>query len=208
MLDLTTWISEIRTAVEGPDENGKISAWSKIAPRLGPMFQAIQDGINQTAKAVGVDSTTLAQQPNPPAKLNVKVAGELAHVTIEDNSARDRSLNNFVEYSTTPSFSPASTWTEHLGAARHRVLNLPTKGDSGATHQWYFRAHTMGLGSEKASPHVYLGQEEAPTPVSMAGTTSLTLQPSTGCGTTPSNGQKAGEGFGKAQNSNETFKGK
>ena len=197
MLDLTQWISEIRNS----------DTWEKIAPRLGPMFQNISDAINQTAKNAGVDSTTLGQRPNPPSALNVKVAGELAHVTITDNSARDRTRNNFVEYSTSSSFSPASTWTEHLGVGRHRVLTLPTNDDGGNPHQWYFRAHTMSLGSEKASPHVYLGQQGAPTPVTMSGITNLTLQPSTGCGTTPSNGQRAGEGYGKAQNSIETFKG-
>lgn len=195
-LDLSQMISEIRTSAD----------WAAIAPRLGPKLQNIQDAINQAAQAAGVDATKHLDQPDPPAAINVKVAGELAHVTIEDNSARDRSLNNFVEFSTAKSFSPASTWTEHLGVARHRVLNLPTNDDNGQPHNWYFRTYTMSLGSKKASPHVYLGQQGAPTAVTMGGSTNLTLLPSTGAGTAPSNGQKAGTGYGTSQFSKEAMK--
>jgi hypothetical protein len=195
-LDLTQFISEIRTA----------GAWEKIAPRLGPMFQNIQDAINQAAKASGVDSTQHTSQPNPPAKLSVKTAGELAHVTIEDNSARTRARNYFLEYSNKTSFSPANTYTEHLGVGRHKVLNLPTNDDNGKPHNWYFRTYSMEPGSKKASAHVVYGVAGAPTAVTMGGTTNLSLLPSTGAGTAPSNGQKAGQGFGTPQVSKETIK--
>jgi hypothetical protein len=202
-LDIGQFISEIRTSKDEVDGSGRLiaSAWSKIAPRLGPMFDKIQDAVNQTASAAGVDATQHKQSPDPPAKLNVKVAGEMAHVTIEDHSARDRSLHYFVETSNSPSFSAAHV--EHLGVSRGRVLNLPTKDDNGNTHKWYFRAYSMSPGSEKPSPHVYFGQKGAPTPVQMAGSTNLSLLPSTGSGTTPTNGQKPGQGYGHAQVSNE-----
>jgi hypothetical protein len=187
MLDLTQLISEIRTSRD----------WPTTAARMAPQLQNIQDAINQSAQAAGVDPTQHLQTPDPPTKLNVKVAGELAHVTIEDNSSRSRSRNYFVEYSNQTSFSGA--WTEHLGVGRHRVLNLPTKDDGGNTQNWYFRSFSMEPGSKKASPHIYFGEQGAPTSVTMSGSTSLTLSPSTGCGTAPSNGQKAGQGFGTNQ---------
>lgn len=194
-LDLTQFISEIRTSGD----------WAKIAPRLGPMFQNIQDSINQAAQAAGVDPTDHLSQPNPPAALNVKVAGELAHVTIQDQSARSRSLHYFVEYANNTAFSGAHV--EHLGVSRGRILNLPTKNDDGTqTHNWYFRTYSMEPGSKKASNKIYYGVSGAPTAVQMQGTTQLTLLPSTGSGTAPTDGQKPGQGFGTSQVSKEAVK--
>jgi hypothetical protein len=196
MLDLGQWISEVRNS----------SDWDKIAPRLGPMFEAIETAINQTAKSAGVDSTGHLQAPDPPSALNIKAAsnGEQVHITIADNTSRDRTLNYFVEHSTSPVFSPASTWTTHLGVSRHHIMTLPTYPDAGGTKiNYYFRTYSMSPGSEKPSPHVYFGQSMAPTAVTMNGATQLTLQTSTGAGTSPSNGQRAGKGFGIAQVSDE-----
>ena len=191
MIDLTQWISEIKNSTN----------WEKTAPRLGPFFQAIQDSINQTAQAAGVDATSHVQRPDPPSKLNVKVAGELAHVTVEDHSARDRSRHYFVEYANNTAFSGAHV--EHLGVSRGRVLTLPTNDDKGSPHKWYFRTYSMSPGSEKPSPHVYFGVKGAPTAVTMGGSTNLSLSTSTGAGTSPTNGQKPGNGYGKAQYSDE-----
>ncbi len=193
-LDLSNWISEIRTSQD----------WGKIAPRLGPMFQQLQDSINQGFSAVGVDATNTRQTPNPPASLSVQASsnGELAHVAISDNSDRSRALSYFLEHSTSPNFSPTATYTTHLGAARQHMLTLPTQDANGNTQSYYFRAYSMEPGSEKASAHVYYGQQLAPTAVQMNGSTKLTLLPSTGAGTAPTNGGKAGQGFGTVQ----TFK--
>jgi hypothetical protein len=193
-LSLTTWISEIRNSTD----------WSKIAPRLGPMFEKIESSINQVARVTGVDPTNLKQQPDPITKLNVKVSGEMAHVTLDDHSARSRALHYFVEYSNNTNFSGAHV--EHLGASRGRVLTLPTNDDQGNKQNYYFRAYSMEPGSEKPSSHVYNGQQGAPTPVQMSGTTNLSLLPSTGSGTASTTGQKTGEGFGKATFSQESYK--
>lgn len=186
-LDLSQYIAEIATSTD----------WGQIAPRLKPLFEKIRDGINQAASAAGVDATSHLQQPNPPAKLDIKVAGELAHVAITDNSDRTRSRHYFVEYSNNTSFSNA--YVEHMGVSRNKVLNLPTNDDNGSPHNWYFRTYSMEPGSTKASPKVYHGQALAPTPVVMGGTTNLSLLPSTGAGTAPSNGQRAGQGYGTVQ---------
>ena len=192
MLDLTQFISEIRTS----------ASWEKIAPRLAPYFQNIQDGINQAADAAGVDATQHKQQPDPPAKLNIKTAGELAHVTIEDHSARSRSLHYFLHVSTNTAFS--NPHVVHMGVSRGTVLNLPTNDDNGNPVKYYFRCHSMEPGSIKASDHVYHGQQGAPTAVQMSGSTNMTLLTSTGSGTNPTDGQKSRSGYGTPQFSNET----
>lgn len=193
-LDLTNMISEMRNS----------KSWEEFAQRAAPYFQNLQDAVNQTASAAGVDATKHLESPDPPAKLNVKVAGETFHATIEDNSARSRAHNYFLEYSNQPSFS--QSWVKHLGVSRDHVQTLPTKDDNGVTHNWYFRTYSMESGSKKASSHVYLGEQGAPTAVQMQGSTNLTLLPSTGAGTAPSNGQKPGQGFGTSQLSKEAVK--
>jgi hypothetical protein len=198
-LDITQMISEIRTSHD----------WIQTARRIAPYLQQLQDAVNQSAQAAGVDATQHSEPPSPPAKLNVKAAGtgELAHFTVEDNSPRGRALHNFLEISTSSSFSPASTYTRELGPGRHHVESLPTFLDDGSTKQTYYaRCYTMEPGSKKSSEHIYHGQAGAPTGFQMNGSTALTLMPSTGCGTAPSNGQKAGVGFGASQFSDETFK--
>ncbi len=194
MLDISQWVTEIRNS----------SDWSKIAPRLGPMFDKIQSSINQTAQVLGADPTNLKETPKPITALNVKTSGEMAHVTLDDHSARSRALHYFVEYGNNTNFSGAHV--EHLGASRGRVLNLPTNDDHGHPQNWYFRGYSMEPGSEKPSSHVYFGQQGAPTPVVMSGSTNLSLLPSTGAGTASSTGQKSGEGFGKSTFSSESYK--
>lgn len=198
-LDLTQMISEIRTSRD----------WTSTAPRIAPFLQQLQDAVNQSSSASGVDATQHSSPPDPPAALNVKpaVTGEQVHFTITNNAARSRALHHFLEISTSSSFSPANTYTRDLGAGRHHIESLPTFHDDGTTKQTYFtRAYTMEPGSKRASAHVYSGQAGAPTGFQLNGSTAMTLQPSTGAGTTPSNGQKAGQGFGNNQVSDETFK--
>jgi hypothetical protein len=190
MLDLSQMISEIRTS----------KSWEEVASRLGPRLQQLQDAVNQTASAAGVDATKHVQQPDPPSKLNVKASpsGEQVHLTIEDHSARSRSLHYFVEHATNTAFS--GSYVTQLGASRNHHLTLPTFQDDGITKQtYYFRAYSMEPGSVKSSPHIYHGQQGAPTGVQLNGSTAMTLLPSTGSGTGPSNGQKTGVGFGRAQ---------
>lgn len=163
--------------------------------RLAIMFQQMQDGINQTATAVGVDANGHVSAPNPPSAINVKAANGLAHVTITDNSQRSRGLNYFVEASTDTSFSPQNTHIEHLGAGRSRFMSLPAKNDSGDAQPWYFRAYSMNLGSNQRSAHQVFGGSATPTPVSVGGTTQLTPLQGVGSGTTIN----SGEGYGTSQ---------
>lgn len=193
MLDLSPILSELK--------NTTAEDFTQLAPRIAIGLENVQDAINQTALVSGVDSTTHLDPPDPPAALNVKVAnnGELVHLTVEDNSSRDRARTYFIEHSANdPAFS--QPFVHQLGAGRDLKLNLPTFLDDGVTVQdHYFRTYSMNPGSKTASPHVYYGDVYSPVAVNCNGTTAMTLLPSTGAGTAPSNGQKAGHGFGRDQ---------
>lgn len=183
-LDLAQYLTEFKT---------------KIGGRFAVMMQNVQDAVNQSANAVGVDATQHLEPPDPPNAINVKAAGGMAHVTLNDNTQRSRALHYFVEYSTDPNFFNPAPHVEPLGPTRSKVLALPNKDDNGAAQMWHFRAYSMQLSSRTPSDHVVFGGSTNPTPVDVGGDTSLTLLPSTGAGTASSTGQEAGQGFGHAQ---------
>ncbi len=169
-------------------------------PKLGIFLRStVLNGINTVAKHASVAPSGDMQPPSAPGGINVKVAGEMAHVTINDDNEIQRNVEYQVEYADNPSFSGAHV--EHLGSSRGRVLNLPTFPDpnpddpSPPPHNWYFRTYSQYPGSNP-SPITTYGAEN-PTPVNMAGTTALTLQPSTGSGTALGNGSQSGWGLGK-----------
>lgn len=174
----------------------------QLGSRLGILLDKFQTAINQTAQSAGVDSTGFMEPPNAPSALNIKVAsnGEQVHATIHDSTDRSRTRNYFVEYATNPAF--ANSYIEHLGVGRHRVLNLPSKDDSNNTVSYYFRTYSMDPGSAKSSPSTNYGGT-TPTAVTLNGSTKLTLLPSTGAGTAPTNGTRSGQGFGKNQFADE-----
>lgn len=166
--------------------------------RLAVALENIQDAINQTAKLAGVDATGHTVAPDPPNSISVKANKEAVHVTIQDNTTRGRTRHYFVEHADNPGFANAHTY--HLGVGREQVLNLPTFLDDGTTKpNYYFRTYTMEPGSKTASAKINFGGALNPTAVTLTGTTALTLLPAAGSGTTPSNGQKSGQGFGTSQ---------
>ena len=167
------------------------------SPRMAFMMRKIVNAINQTANAVGVDSTSYQQAPSPPQSVQVKAANGLAHVTITDSSQRSRALNYFVEHDTDPNFS--NPHVAHLVASRGVFLNLPAFDDNGDAQPWHFRVYSMLPGSKKPSPPIYFGSAQSPTAVNVGGTTQLTPLTSTGSGTASTTGQQGGSGFGIPQ---------
>ena len=164
---------------------------------MSVMLTNIQDSINATANAAGVDSTQQAHPPDPPQGINVKASNGVAHVTITDSSQRSRALHYFVEASTTPAFNAPHMF--QLGASRGAFIPLPGKTDGGATQNWYFRTYSAYPGSSQTSPHQILGGSSTPTAVNVGGTTELTPLASTGGGTASTTGQQPGHGFGPSQ---------
>lgn len=166
-------------------------------PRMALMMSKVRDAINQTANAIGVDSTSFQSPPHAPQSMNVKAANGLVHVTVTDASRRTRALNYFVEHDTDPAFS--NPHVLHLGASRGGFLVLPAFNDDNVAQSWHFRAYSMLPGSTKPSAPIYFGSAAAPTPVSVGGTTQLTPLSSTGSGTASTTGQQGLSGFGIPQ---------
>lgn len=186
MLDLRELLDEVRNI---PGRH-----WARISV----MFEKIQDAINQIGNGVGVDATGHTPVPAAPAGINVAAGTDHLHVTINDNEARARALNYFVEWSVNdPSFSNAHV--EDLGASRGRMLPLPAKDGSGNPISYYVRAYRSYRGSASASEKTIFGGNLTPAPVVLTGTSQLTPLASTGSGTAPTNGSGAGQGFGIAQ---------
>jgi len=166
------------------------NTWPKLGILLRTKFQKAINTVGRNAAVVPVGELA---PPSAPAMVNVKVAGEIAHLTIDDGQELQRGVQYHVELATNPQFS--APHVEHLGSSRGRFINLPTNDDSGTPHTWYARAYSQYQGSQPSQFTYHGGQ--APLGFQMGGTTSLTPLPSTGSGTASSNGQQGGSGLGK-----------
>jgi hypothetical protein len=162
-------------------------------PRLGVLLRKHETAINTVARNAVVAPSGELDPPSAPGAVNVKVAGEIAHVTIDDPQQLQRGGQYHVELSTTPQFS--APHVEHLGSSRGRFITLPTNDDTGTPHTWYARAYTQYQGSQP-SGFTYFGGSQ-PAGFTMAGATNLTPLASTGSGTASNNGQQGGSGLGK-----------
>lgn len=163
-------------------------------PKLGILLRTkFQTAVNTVARAASVAPVGEIAAPAAPAQVNVKVASEIAHITINDPQPLQRGAQYHVELSTDAQFSQPHV--EHLGSSRGRFVTLPTNDDNGVPLAWHARAYLQYPGSQP-SPVTYYGGV-SPTSFAMAGTTNLTPLPSTGSGTASSNGQQGGYGLGK-----------
>lgn len=161
---------------------------------LSNALQNIQDGINNLGQQTAAEPVGLAEPPPPLEFINVKAAGELAHIVLTHNAPINKGIRYFVEYTQNdPDF--LAPFVEHFGASRSRVLHLPTNLDGGGAVNYYFRAYPQYPGSKPQAPTNFGGI--APMAVTLSGSTNLTLLTSTGSGTAAANGQQGGYGFGK-----------
>lgn len=163
-------------------------------PKLGVLLrQVIIPAIRNVAQNAAVATNGELSSPSKPGQVNVKVAGEIAHVTIDDPQELQRGAQYHVEIADNPQFSQPHV--EHLGSSRGRFLTLPTNKDDGTPHTWYARAYTQYQGSQP-SPFTYHGGD-SPASFQMTGATNMTPLPSTGSGTASNDGQQGGSGLGK-----------
>lgn len=168
-----------------------------IGNYLGDAFERIAKGVNQLGDHVGVDPASVMPPPPTIQSLTVKTNGTgLVHAVITDNNPIQKNLHYFIEYDTNPSFPQPQV--KPLGPSRTmEPLTLPGGDDNGNLQMFYFRAYSQYQGSKPGIP-VHFGGTN-PMAVSPGGMQQLTLIPSTGSGTAPSNGQQGGSGFGKDQ---------
>lgn len=153
---------------------------------LGNALLRIQNGANDLAIKLGAAMNSTLPAPNPVNSVNVASnGGNLVHVTITDNTEKQKNLQYFVEHANNPGF--AGAYVEHLGASRHRILNLPQG-------TWYVRGFSQLLGSFPGEKVNFGGV--TPTPIVVSSGSNLTLLPSPGSGTAQPDGSEPGFGLG------------
>lgn len=164
-------------------------------PKLGVLLRTkILPAVNSVAKAAGVAAVGQTSPPSSPQAVSVVTAGEMMHVAITDNAPLVRNVRYFTEVANNPSFWQPIV-IDHGSSRTSHPFPLPTMDSDGNPHKWYVRSYSQYPGSDPSAPVVHGGDN--PTPVTMAGTTQLTLAPSTGSGTAANNGQQGGSGLGK-----------
>jgi hypothetical protein len=162
-------------------------------PKLGILLGKHESAINTVALNAAVATSGELNAPARPGQVNVKVAGEIAHVTIDDPQELQRGAQYHLEIADNPQFS--APHVVHLGSTRGHFMNLPTNTDDGTPHTWHARAYSQYQGSQP-SAYTYFGGD-APAGFQMTGATNLTPLASTGSGTASNNGQQGGSGLGK-----------
>lgn len=155
------------------------------------MYADALDDLQGQINSISQQTTASAEgsTPAPPQVSNVSVvaSGGIYDATITDNNPVYRGVNYFLEYSLTPGFSQPHVID--LGASR------TWRGFLG-NQNLYWRGYSA-YPTSPASPVTYFGTVANPTLVAGGGATAgPTPQPSTGSGTTPSNGRSGGQGFG------------
>jgi len=183
--------------LQGGELLAEITKAGPVWDRLGLLLRTkIIPAINATARNAGVAPVGNAQAPTPPNAVTVKHVGEMVHVSITDNNKLQKGVHYFTEADTSPAF-PQPIVIHHGPSRTGAPFSLPTNDDLGVAHTWYLRSYAQYPGSAPSSSVVYGGQAN-PLGITLSGSTSMTLLPSTGSGTAPGNGQTGGVGFGKA----------
>lgn len=161
----------------------------------GSLVQKIITAINNMGRNAGVSPTGQLSAPTAPNGLDVKASGGFVHVQITDNNPLNKGIHYFVEADTNPSFSQPIV-IPHGPSRTIHPFPLPANDDNGNAQSWHFRAYAQYPGSLASAKTVFGGASGA-TPVSVGGSTSMTLLPSTGSGTASPTGTQGGQGFGK-----------
>lgn len=159
-------------------------------PLLGETLQTIQNALNNMAAQAAISADGDLPAPGAPAQLSVTAAGGIFDITITDNNPDGTQLapDYFLEYSTTAAFVQPSQI--HLGPARVWRGNL-------GNQTLFWRCYSQYGRASQPSPFTYFGSSANPTPVVGGGAIAGPApQPSTGSGTTPTNGLTGGAGYG------------
>lgn len=169
-------------------------------PRLGQLFSKIIAFANQLAISTANSGSGEIAPPPPIAGLTVKTAGEMVHVAHDHPGAIQRGVQYFTEIGVNdPGFNQPIV-KDHGASRTSHPFVLPTNDDNGSPIKYYFRSYAQYHGSRR-SEYAYHGSAQAPTAVTLAGTTSMTPIPSKGSGTAANTGLQGGQGLG-----NELFR--
>lgn len=176
-----------------------LDQWVQQNPTQGTLIQKIINAVNTLASNTASSAVGRIAPPPPINAINVKMAGEYAHVTLDHSGDIQQGVHYFVEAANNPNFIGAHPI--HFGTSRTRdPIHLAAKTDSGSAQNWYLRGYAQYPGSDPSTPVNFGGP--TPTAIAPTGSTQLTWQPSTGSGTAANNGQQVGWGYGKIQRRN------
>lgn len=187
MIDTVRFLNELRQA----------TSWDSARRGLHLLLTNLSDQISNGFGQLNVQTSGKVQPPDPIEKLSVVASNGTVHAVLTHNAPVHKNVKYFVEASANdPSFGkPGATHVFDLGASRTLFAPLPSKDNSGANINWYFRAYPQYHGSDPA-PHTTFGGKFTPTPIVVGGTSQFTPLASTGSGTAAPNGSQAGQGLG------------
>jgi hypothetical protein len=164
-------------------------------PLQANFLKSLINAVNTTAQNAAVSPTGSIEAPPPINSVQVAVGGEILHATATHVGTISKGTQYHWEVSAgDPAFTQPHVFD--TGSSRTLITTLPTKDTSGNTVNYYLRAYPQYLGSQPATPTVH-GGTNSPTAINMAGSTHLTLLPSTGSGTANTQGTQGGSGIGK-----------
>lgn len=163
--------------------------------RLGQLFQKFQGFINQLASSSANSGSGEIAPPPPIAAMTIKTSGEMVHVAHDHPGAIQRGVQYFTEVGVNdPGFNQPIV-VDHGASRTTHPFTLPTNDDNAAPIKYYFRSYPQYHGSKRGD-YAYWGSAQAPTAVTLAGTTNMTPLPSRGSGTSANSGLQGGQGLG------------
>lgn len=166
---------------------------SQIAQR-DPMLATVLQNIIDTSNKTAQQSIGNTNPPTAPDSVNVKMTGEMAHVSITHNASINRGIQYLTEVSNSSSFSSPIV-VDHGSSRTSHPFPLPTMDDQGNQQTYYFRSLAQYPGSGPSEKTVY-GNASGPIGLKPTGTTKMTLLPSGGSGTASPDGGQGGQGLG------------
>lgn len=171
-------------------------------PYLGTLLKKMISAVNTTAKNASVSAVGKVSPPHPIDTVGVSgalannalsVNGEVLHLTITHNQELQKGVRYFTEIDTNPNFTQPHVF-DH-GTSRSLFAHLPTKDANSSPITYYARSYAQYHGSDPCKPTVF-GGLNGPTPITMGGTSQVSILPSTGSGTASGSGQQGGKGLG------------
>jgi hypothetical protein len=172
-----------------------LARWMQTDAISGSLVQKIILAVNNMGRNAGVSPTGQLVAPVQPNALSIKASGGYVHAQITDNNPVNKGVHYFLEADTTATLSRPIVVAMGPSRTSH-PFPLPAFDDNGNAQNWHFQCYAQYPGSQPSAKTVFGGQSGA-TPVSVGGTTNMTLLPSNGSGTASPTGSQGGSGFGK-----------
>jgi hypothetical protein len=160
-------------------------------PKVGQYLRwYVQQAIETVARNTGTSAVGKVPPPEPPESLNVAATGELLEVKVNHAAPIQKGIQYITHISANdPTFSNP-TIIDHHGTSRCPPLyRLPANDADGNPITYHTRTAAQMPGGDP-SPWTYGA------PVTLTGTTNMTLQAGTGSGTGAANGQQSQVGLG------------